>query len=176
MMMTVDSDGTAEQQQTWARIEDAIKRKGWNLSDLADNIGTSRATITGWKVRRSWPSGWSCVLIAEALGESMDYLFRGLGGPGQEPLDSTVTGAVARGANLALTEIEAAVRQVRSRYQGLAAAARTPDGARVEATLLQALAPAEVQAVMAPAEGPSLAASRTTTATASPSRRASRKE
>jgi transcriptional regulator with XRE-family HTH domain len=61
----------------WERLMTMLDDRGMTPADLADVIGTSRATISGWKIRGSWPSAWLLVRMADAIGCNVHWLLTG---------------------------------------------------------------------------------------------------
>lgn len=127
----------------WARLEQALKERDMQASDLATRLETSRATVSEWKVRGSWPTGYILIQIAKALRVNVHWLLTGDGGmelPGRAaPADEAL---VQRGFNLALAQVEVALSEIRANGKGRAAApTASPPPDADEALRIAALAP-----------------------------------
>lgn len=145
------------QQEFWMRLEQALRERDMLASDLAVKLKTSRATVSEWKVRGSWPTGYVLIQLGKALRVNLHWLLTGEGtmdvpGRDERPTDDAL---LRRGFNLALANVEMALDQIRARTQpsrpGTTAPLMPPD----EALALAAVArPATPPLPVAPARSP----------------------
>lgn len=59
------------------RIKKIRKSKGISQYKLADGIGIAQNTISGWETDRNEPTIFSCILLADYFGITLDELCRG---------------------------------------------------------------------------------------------------
>jgi DNA-binding XRE family transcriptional regulator len=59
------------------RIKELRKQKGLAQWELAEKIGSSQNTISGWEVGRNDPTIFNCIVIADYFGVTLDELCRG---------------------------------------------------------------------------------------------------
>jgi len=116
------------QRQFWLRLENVMREKGMVPADLAEKLETSRATVSEWKVRGSWPTGYDIIMICKALDVNAHWLLTGEGDaetPGADSKTATDSMLVARGVSLALAEMELSMQHVRDKYHTRSVAAHT---------------------------------------------------
>jgi DNA-binding XRE family transcriptional regulator len=59
------------------RIKELRKQKGLAQWELAEKIGSSQNTISGWEVGRNDPTIFNCIVIADYFDVTLDELCRG---------------------------------------------------------------------------------------------------
>lgn len=110
------ADKQEAQKQFWFRLEQALRERDVLASELATKLKTSRATVSEWKVRGSWPTGYVLIQLSKVLRVNIHWLLTGEGtmdaGRDERPGDEAL---VQRGVNLALAQVEMAVEDIRAR-------------------------------------------------------------
>ena len=56
------------------RLEDVMKRKGWNIKKLAENINVPRRTVNSWILKTRVPRIDYLYAIADFFNVTIDYL------------------------------------------------------------------------------------------------------
>lgn len=59
------------------RIKELRKEKGLAQWELAEEINSAQNTISGWETGRTEPTVFSCIILADYFGVTLDYLCRG---------------------------------------------------------------------------------------------------
>lgn len=59
------------------RIKELRKEKGLAQWELAEEIGSAQNTISGWETGRTEPTVFSCIILADYFGVTLDELCRG---------------------------------------------------------------------------------------------------
>lgn len=144
------------QQEFWMRLEQALRERDMLASDLAIKLKTSRATVSEWKVRGSWPTGYVLIQLGKALRVNLHWLLTGEGtmdvpGRHERPTDDAL---LRRGFNLALANMEMAIDQIRSRTQASRPEEAAPLMAPDAALALAAVTPLEAPASPAASRRP----------------------
>ena len=57
-------------------IKTLRKRKGLAQWELAEEIGSAQNTISGWETDRTEPTIFSCIVLADYFGITLDELCR----------------------------------------------------------------------------------------------------
>ncbi len=58
------------------KLKQRLKEMGLSQADLAERVGTSQSQVSDWVRKKSEPTVRYGAKVAEALGVTMDYLFR----------------------------------------------------------------------------------------------------
>ena len=59
-----------------SKLKRRLKEMGMSQSELAERVGTSQSQVSDWVRKKSEPTVRYGAKVAEALGVTMDYLFR----------------------------------------------------------------------------------------------------
>ena len=89
----------------WIRVQDELIRQGKNFSWLGKTVSVPKSTISIWRVQKKYPNAEKAVLIARAVGRSVEYL---------------VTGIEATGLSDEALEIANAVDQMSAKWKKIA--------------------------------------------------------
>lgn len=114
------------QKEMWARLEKALARKDMLPAEMMDKIEMGRATASEWKLRFSWPTGWTFTLISRVLDVNLHWLITGEGPmerPGERP--PAFNEEKRRMAEMIFSEVEEAVKDLRMRISPKENAPRT---------------------------------------------------